>query len=132
MVKRFIDDSHIPTRALQAYLVLVGTAWNHQVITYGSLSRQQMKYGDGGILAPVLGCIMGWCYEQGLPPLTALVVNEDTGIPGGGLTTVPDQDFPAAIQSVFRFNWYDLVPPTPAELRAAGDRARSDQLREPG
>lgn len=108
MVKRFDEDSRLPTRALQAYLVLIGAAWEHKLLTYGSLSQQQMKYGDGGILAPVLGCIMGWCHEQGLPPLTVLVVNAETGLPGDGLTTVAD--FPAAMQRVFRFNWFDLMP----------------------
>jgi hypothetical protein len=117
---------------LRRYLVLVSLAWNNQLITYGALSQRQMKYGDGGILAPVLGCIMGWCHELGLPPLTTLVVNGDTGVPGGGLITVADADFPAAMQRVFKFNWFDLVPPTVAELEACGNRAKAGQLRNPG
>ena len=130
MASRFAEDSRVPTRALQAYLVLIGAAWNHQILTYGGLSQSQMKYGDGGIISPVLGCIMGWCYEQGLPPLTVLVVNAENGEPGGGLTTVAD--FPSAVQSVFRQNRFDLVPPTISELEEAGRRAKLNQLRSPG
>src|SRR4029077_14110375 len=100
MVRRFNDESATATRALQAYLVLIGLASNRQLITYGLLSKHQMEYGDGGILAFPLGCIMGWCYENALPPLTVLVVNKETGIPGAGLGTVEDKDYPAAQQRV--------------------------------
>jgi hypothetical protein len=130
MPQRFEDNSHIRTRALQAYLVLIGLAWHRQTITYGQLSQNQMeKYGHGGILAGPLNCIMGWCHESGLPPLTALVVNEQTGLPGEGLYTA--SDYPATQQQVFEFNWYSLFPPSPDELAAAGERAGAGKLRVP-
>ena len=129
MVELFEQNSRVPTRALQAYLVLIGAAWNRQLLTYGGLSRDQMKYGQGGVLSGPLSCIMGWCHEEGLPPLTVLVVNEETGLPGSGLTSV--SDFPAAMQQVFRFNWFSIKPPTEAELEAAGERVRTGQLRLP-
>lgn len=127
----FSNDSRHPTRALQSYLVLIGLAWNRQTITYGQLSENQMEYGQGGILAGPLGCIMGWCYENGLPPLTVLVVNGETGIPGEGLGTVEDDDHPAAQQRVFNFNWFQLFPPAIDELAAAGQRAQSGTLHAP-
>lgn len=127
----FADDSHVKTRALQAYLVLIGLAWNRQTITYGDLSQDRMEFGHGGILASPLGCIMGWCYENGLPPLTALVVNGETGIPGEGLYVERPGDLPAAQQEVFEFNWYSLFPPDINELEASGKRAGADTLREP-
>jgi hypothetical protein len=127
----FKDDSHRKTRALQAYLVLIGLAWNRQTITYGQLSQLQMEYGKGGVLAPILGCIMGWCYENGLPPLTALVVNEETGIPGEGLDVERPGDLPGAQQRVFGFNWFALFPPDQEELEAAGKRAKEGALRDP-
>ena len=88
-------------------------------------------YGDGGILDRPLGCIMGWCYENNLPPLTVLVVRDDTGIPGRGLITVPGEDWPAAQQRVFGFNWFSVEPPSIAELEEAGSRAATRALRNP-
>jgi hypothetical protein len=122
MVRKFAVESSVPSRALQAYLVLIGAAWNRQILTYGSLSQEQMMFGTGGILSDPLGCIMAWCKEEGLPPLTVLVVNTETGLPGRGLTTVPDEEFAASMQRVFRFNWFDIFPPTLQELQAAWGR----------
>jgi hypothetical protein len=78
--------------------------------------QNHMKYGQGGILADPLGCIMGWCHENGLPPLTALVVNGETGLPEGGLYVERPGDLSAAQQKGFRIQfgigW--LVLPSPA------------------
>jgi hypothetical protein len=113
----FVDDSRVPTRALQIYLVLVGLAWNRQTITYGALSTEQMQeFGTGGILDRPLDCIMRWCVANDLEPLTVLVVRDDSGVPGQGLTTVANNDWPAAQQRVFKFNWYSVMPPTLKEL----------------
>jgi len=132
MIKHFSDESRVDTRALQIYLVLVSLAWNRQTITYGALSKGQMAgYGGGGILNRPLGCIMGWCYENGLEPLTVLVVNDETGVPGEGLATVPDGDWPAAQQRVFRFNWFSIVPPSIVDLEKAGKRADAGKLKKP-
>ncbi len=132
MIRKFDDDRHVPTTALQIYLILIGLAWNRQTITYGALSQGQMGgYGQGGVINRELGCVMGWCYENGLPALTALVVRDDTGIPGEGLVTVEGEDFPAAQQRVFRYNWFQLFPPTIQELKAAGERAQAEILRAP-
>ena len=46
-------------------------------------------------------------------------VNQDTGCPGEGFTGA---DANADRESVFQFNWYDIVPPTPEELSKAFDR----------
>jgi hypothetical protein len=127
----FSDRSHVNTRALQAYLVLIGLAWNRQTITYGQLSQDQLEFGHGGILASPLGCIMGWCYENGLPPLTALVVNNDSGLPGEGLIVEPQAELPAAQQRVFEFNWYSIFPPDIRELENAEQRAAAGNLQLP-
>jgi hypothetical protein len=132
MVVYFAQNSHVPTRALQIYQVLVGSAWNRQTITYGDLSHNQMGgFGSGGILDRPLGCIMGWCYENGLEPLTVLVVRDDTGLPGVGLNVAPANTWPAAQQRVFRFNWFSIMPPSVIELGEAGDRAVAQALRPP-
>ncbi len=57
---------------------------------------------------------MYWCDENGLPPLTVLVVNKKTGLPGTGL--ILSTDLNADREAVFQFNWYSIVPPTSAEL----------------
>jgi hypothetical protein len=107
----------VSTRALQIYQVLIGLAWNRQTVTYGSLSREQMEgFGGGGILNRPLERIMRWCEANHLEPLTVLVVGDDTGVPGHGLTTVANNDWPAAQQRVFKFNWYSIMPPTLEEL----------------
>src|SRR5258708_12437375 len=78
----FRDDSQIGARALQAYLVLIGLAWNRRTITYSELSHNRMQhYVDDGIDDSLLGCIRGWCYEDDLPPLAALIVNDATELP---------------------------------------------------
>jgi len=112
----FRDVSHHPERAMQIYLVLIGLAYNRQTVTYGRLSIDQLKYGDGGILAAPLERIMKWCQRHSLPPLTALVVNEETGEPGEGLTTVADRNWPLAFKRVFDFDWFSVMPPTLEDL----------------
>lgn len=122
MIRKFEDESHVHTRSLQIYMVLIGLAWNRQTITYGMLSKDQMGgYGSGGILDRPLGCIMRWCEQNDLPPLTSLVVNERTGEPGPGLTSVSGRQWPSAQQSVFNLNWFSIFPPTVEQLQQAGE-----------
>jgi hypothetical protein len=119
MLRKFDDDSHYETRALQIYQVLIGLAANRQTITYGSLSDKMGGYGGGrgDILAHPLGCIMRWCKKNDLPALTALVVDRVSGLPSTGLTTVDGNEFPAECQKVFRCEWFLIFPPTLGELK---------------
>jgi hypothetical protein len=64
-----------------------------------------------------IGPIVFWCQQNNLPPLTSLVVREDTGLPGEGL--ISSQDFPADQQKVFKFDWFAIFPPTVEELEEA-------------
>lgn len=57
-----------------------------------------------------------WCEVNGLPPLTVIVVNQETGKPGSGLAL---DDLDKAREDVFNYPWYRLVPPTAEELHAA-------------
>jgi hypothetical protein len=52
---------------------------------------------------------MTYCANNELPPLTVLVVNQDTGLPGEGLTTL--EELNQDRESVFRFDWFALEPP---------------------
>jgi len=118
MPRRFSQNPTRPHRALQIWLILIGAAPNRQILTYRILSKI-LNYKGAGVLAETLGHIMFYCREEGLPPLTVLVVNQETGLPGGGLTQT---DLNADREHVFNFDWYDIVPPTPDQLFAAYSR----------
>jgi hypothetical protein len=120
MNRKFAENSTYESRALQAYLVLVGLASNRQTATYGQLS-EKMKYGGGrgDILAWPLGKLMRWCKTNHLPALTALIVDGTTGLPSHGLTTVDGNEFSAEQQRIFGFDWFTIMPPTLDELNEA-------------
>ena len=80
MAREFQSDRTHATAALQAYMILIGRAANQQTIQYRQLS-EAMHYGVGPILAGPLGRIMHSCEREGLPALTALVVEKETGLP---------------------------------------------------
>ena len=61
-----------------------------------------------------------YCRRAGLPPLTVLVVNRDTGLPGTGWDRVnPGRDPNVERERVFNYDWFTIVPPTPEEFEAA-------------
>jgi putative restriction endonuclease len=115
MIRRFDDYPTQENRALQIWQILVGKAANRQTLTYGQLA-DNLGFKGAGTLAHMLGHIMYFCQQNQLPPLTVLVVNQDTGLPGEGLTGA---ELNADREKVFRFRWYDLMPPTPEELADA-------------
>jgi hypothetical protein len=117
MAQFFSDDSHIGTRALQAYLILIGLAWNRRTITADELSHNRMQHYDDTVASP-LGCVGGWCHENGLPPLAALIVDNVTGLPADGSYT--ESDYPAIQQRVYGLDWYSVIPPSSDELASAG------------
>lgn len=94
-------------RAMQVWQILVGAAHNRQTLTYGHIA-EHLEFEGAGVLAQILGCIMNYCDDSGLPPLTCLIVNKTTGLPGIGLTTV--ENLPAAREEVYKLNWFALNP----------------------
>jgi alkylated DNA nucleotide flippase Atl1 len=93
-------------RAMQIWQVLIAAAHNRQVLTYGMVGE---FIGLGaGFLAQTLGLIMRFCAQNDLPPLTILVVNQDTGQPGHGLTTI--EELNRDRERVFNFAWYSHTP----------------------
>ncbi len=120
MVRRFSDESTRPMRALQIWQILIGAARDRQILTYGMLANM-LGYGGAGVLAQPLGHIMYYCQENDLPPLTILVVNKDTGLPGEGLTGA---DLNADRESVFRYDWHSIIPPSPEDFRIAYARGQ--------
>lgn len=115
MPRFFKDNSNNANRALQIWQVLISNATNRQTLTYGILAKL-MGYAGAGVLADPLGHIMYYCQQEGLPPLTVIVVNQETGLPGEGLIGA---ELNADREKVFSYDWFSVVPPTPEELRQA-------------
>ena len=103
----------VEQRAQQAWQVLTGAARNRQILTYGLLA-ERLSILPIAATGP-LHCIMNYCASEGLPPLTVLVVNTETGLPGSGLTTL--HDLAKDREAVFRYNWDALLPPSAEGFR---------------
>jgi hypothetical protein len=97
-------------RALQAWQILISRASASSIITYGDLANI-MGYADAHHLDNILSHIQYYCQKFGLPLLNSIVVNQETGLPGEGITVKPEEIFLIHMQ-VFRQNWFDIVPPT--------------------
>jgi hypothetical protein len=108
-------------RALQAWQYLIGIATNRQIAQYEEL-RILMDYPDNRPLGVILGCIMFYCKQNKLPPLTIIVVNQ-TGVPGEGFTAADWGNYHQKREDVFNFSWYKIVPPSIAELQQARENA---------
>ncbi len=116
MVKRFNDISTDEARALQIWMILIGKAHNRQTITYKMLA-DMLGYKGAGVFAWKLDHIRIYCLENDLPHLTSLVVNQKTGLPGEGLG-LKDSELNAAREDVYKYPWYSIIPPTPAQFKA--------------
>jgi len=94
-------------RALQLWSVLALAATNKQILTYDIISKLV------GVPRPALGqsleLIQQICQKKNIPPLTALVVSEETGRPGHGFTA--STDVPLAQMQVFKFDWLTFTAP---------------------
>lgn len=106
-------------RAQQLWSLLALAAANRQILTYDMVARLTgvVRPSVGDFLRP----IQQYCTEQQLPPLTALVVSDQTGLPGDGF--IAAADIPAAQMRVFQQRWQELAAPTSEQLEAAYSRA---------
>jgi alkylated DNA nucleotide flippase Atl1 len=60
---------------------LICAANERKSYTYGNIA-DILGFGGAGTMAQFLGPIMWLCEDNEWPPLTVLVVNQDTGLPG--------------------------------------------------
>jgi len=74
-------------RSSQIWSLLICAARERNSYTYGGIA-DILGFGGAGTMAQFLGPIMWLCEDKGLPPLTVLVVNQETGLPGEGLCTL--------------------------------------------
>jgi hypothetical protein len=108
-------------RAAQIWPVLAWAATNRQTLTYGMLGKLIGVPARG--LGHLIDPIHAYCVENGMPPLTALVVSSDAGMPGTGFRAAGD--VPKALQEVFSFDWLDVGgAPLPEAFKA---RVRHDE-----
>ena len=101
-------------RASQIWSLLICAARERKTYTYGDIA-EILGFGGAMVTAPILGCIMKYCKEHQLPPLTVLVVNRETGLPGEGLTTLEEVNQDR--ERVFQFDWFAIEPPQNEDFR---------------
>lgn len=106
-------------RASQIWPLLVCAARDRKIYTYKevaeALGMPRAWRSIGGFLHP----IMLLCRENEVPPLTVLVVNRTTGLPGVGLTTAGEltsERVKTEQEKVFAHDWSWITPPTPKEF----------------
>jgi hypothetical protein len=115
----------ISERAAQVWSVLALAARNRQVLTYDIVSKLVgvPRQGLGKALEP----IQSYCLLEKLPPLTILVVREDTGLPGAGF--IAAADIPKTQIEVFAYDWLERGAPSPEDLDKAVTKMPSNGVR---
>jgi hypothetical protein len=104
-------------RASQIWSVLAWCARHRQNMTYGELAQATGAFTGG--LGQLLEPIQSYCLLENLPPLTVLVVRQETGLPGPGFTGTTADALASAQAKVFEFNWLDHGNPGEDKLEAA-------------
>lgn len=106
-------------RAQQLWSILVLAAQNRQVLTYEIVAQAC------GVPPPSLGDflrpIQQYCSEKGLPPLTSLIVNKNTGLPGEGF--IAAENVPMAQIQTFSVDWLSLTAPSADQFADSYSRA---------
>jgi alkylated DNA nucleotide flippase Atl1 len=101
-------------------MLLACAAKERKSYTYGNIANI-LGMGGAGVMAQFLGPIMHFCQQNDYPPLTVLVVNQETGLPGDGLTTLEEVNQDR--ERVFRFDWFAIAPPETQDFDKANNKA---------
>ena len=122
-----------PERAAQLWSILALSARNRQTLTYDLAGRLigVPRAALGSLLEP----IQSYCLIQELPPLTALVVSAETGLPGSGYSA--PGEVPRMQQRVYGYDWVAHGCPNPEAFEAAvkarpSNGVASDDAAAPG
>jgi hypothetical protein len=104
-------------RASQIWAVLAWAARNRQSLTYGQLGKLigVPTAGLGQLLEPV----QSYCLIHALPPLTVLVVQQESGLPGPGFTGASALQFARSQADVFAQDWLEHGNPQADKLELA-------------
>jgi hypothetical protein len=71
------------------------------------------------LLTPPLDLVAGWCQANGLPALTLLVVETETGKPAPGVDAERTGHVAAEQDRVREYDWFAIFPPSVGELTPA-------------
>jgi N-acetyl-gamma-glutamylphosphate reductase len=104
-------------RATQIWAVLAWAASHRQTITYSQLAQVTGAFTAG--LGKLLEPIQSYCQLNNLPPLTILVVQQESGLPGSGFTAASASDLASVQAKVFGFDWLEHRNPGAAKLEEA-------------
>jgi hypothetical protein len=112
--KRFFKGTDHKARMIQAWLILIGKARNHQKITYEELSV--LMFGTRAPRHPAmrLGALFAYCEDRNLPLLPVIVVTKKTWTPARDAPY--DASMNAKTAAVFNYDWYGIHPPCEADL----------------
>lgn len=102
-------------RALQGWSVLALAARNRQILSYQIVAT--LTGVSPLAVSQLLSPIQSYCLQHSLPPLTAIVVREETGLPGNGFTAATGVGL--AQLRVFAFDWLMSGAPKVEELEQA-------------
>jgi hypothetical protein len=91
---------------------------NRQTLTYEGLSEKMYRKKAQGVLDRILGHVAFYCIDEGLPPLTSIVVGKKRGTPGADIP-IDLEERDRQRERVYRKDWFDVYPPTAEELGAA-------------
>lgn len=105
---------NIYERASQAWAVLAWAARHRQTMTYQQLGQVTGMHTAG--LGMVLEPIQAYCVARNLPPLTVLVVQKDTGLPGSGFSAAQAVQVATDQSKVFEYDWLKHGNPQVAGL----------------
>ena len=118
VMKHFNPHASQAERAVQVWQILVAQAMDRKSITYEQLSVLMFGRAAAGVLGMILGHVANYCNANGLPPLTVIVVNSVTGLPGESIP-VDAAELNSRREAVYKFDWYDIYPPSDHELSEA-------------
>jgi len=102
-------------RAAQLWSVLISAARSQHILSYEIAGRLVgvPRQAVGNFLGP----IQDYCLQNDLPPITALIVSEATGLPSEGF--IAAQDVLPAQNRCFVYDWLSLATPTPEDFEQA-------------
>jgi len=96
-------------RAFPAWTILTNCAKENSTITYGEIAKQLNIHHRA--VRFILGVIQSFCMENELPPLTILVLNKNSGLPGDGFIAYDIENSQDGINKVYAYDWTAISNP---------------------